>query len=92
MTSERYLVDNPPGDGGQPVVTPPPLLQTGGGRRGRGEEHQQEHPGHAEHAPQGEAGGEAEQAGHGHGQVSEGGDLCNIGNIGIVTLRLVRPR
>ena len=70
MTS--YLVDNPPGDRGQPVVTPPPLLKTGGRRRGRGEEHQQEHPGHTEHTPQGEASGEAEEAGHGHGQVSGG--------------------
>ena len=82
------------------MVTPPPLLEAGGGRRGRGEEHQEEHPGHAEHAPQGEAGGETQHAGHGHGQVSQsggegdlvttGGDIGNIGHWG--TLRLVRPR
>ena len=80
------------------MVTPPPLLEAVGGRRGRGEEHQQEHPGHAEHAPQGEAGGEAEHAGHGHGQVSNsgGGHLVTTGNIGNIghwgNLRLVRPR
>ena len=80
-------MDNPPGDGGQPVVTPSPLLEAGGGRRGRGQEHQEEHPGHTEHPPQGEAGGEAQHAGQGHGQLShsgEGGHLVttDIGNIG----------
>ena len=72
-SDESYLVNNSPGDGGQPVVTRPPLLEAGGRRRGRGQEHQEEHPGHAEHAPQGEAGGEAHHAGHGHGQVSDSG-------------------
>ena len=60
FSAHIYLMDNSPGDGGQSVVTTPPLLETGGGRRDRGEEHQEEHPSHAEQAPQGEAGGQAD--------------------------------
>ena len=53
--SDVYLMDDPPGNGGQPVAALSPLLETGEGRRGRGQHHRQEHPGHSQHVRHGHA-------------------------------------
>ena len=59
-----YLMDDPPGNGGQPVAALSPLLETGEGRRGWGQHHRQEHPGHSQHVR------------HGHAQLSP---ICQPG-------------